>query len=144
MLKLKGKIKKDWSPHKYLVASARKVWGWSPLRNSVLKRSQIDKDSWKCEVCLKIVTKIVYFTKKGRKKRRINGAIDHIVPIGKQPKSFEEYPDYYKRLFCEVSNYQFLCKSCHDKKSEKEKKLRVQARRLQKKRLAILAQTRTL
>lgn len=113
--------KAEWSPHRYLVAAARKTWRWSPARTAVLKRVQADKTHWKCEKCLKLVTKVDYVTRSKSKKKRIDGAIDHIIPVGKQPRTWEEYPDYYKRMFCDTSNYQFLCTPCHKVKTDAEK-----------------------
>ncbi len=114
--------KKEWSPHRYLVAAARKTWRWSPARTAVLKRAQVDKTHWKCEKCLKVVTKVDYITRSKSKNKRVDGAIDHITPVGKQPKTWEEYPDYYKRMFCDVDNYQFLCTDCHALKTQNERK----------------------
>lgn len=111
---------KIWTPHRYLVAAIRKTWRWSPARAIVLKRVQVE-DGWKCEQCSKVVTKDDYITKRGRKRKRINGAVDHIEPVGKQPKDFSEYPAYLKRMFCEVSNLQFLCTECHAPKSKAER-----------------------
>lgn len=118
------KIKKirEWSPHKYLVSAARKTWRWSPERTSVLKRVHLDKLHWQCEKCGTLVTKIDYVTKKGRKRRKIDGAVDHIAPVGKQPRDWDEYPDYYRRMFCGKFNLQFLCTECHAPKSQAERK----------------------
>lgn len=51
----------------------------------------------------------------------MSGAVDHITPIGKQPRTFEEYPEYLKRHFCGEANLQVLCKECHLIKTQREK-----------------------
>lgn len=112
--------KKEWSPHKYLVAAARKTWRWSPARTAVLKRVKIDSNHWQCEKCNAIVTQLDVVTKRGRKRKKIDGAVDHILPVGKQPRDWAEYPDYYKRMYCDITNLQFLCTACHKPKSKTE------------------------
>ncbi len=121
--------KKEWTPHKYLVAAARKTWRWSPARKSCLDVAEIAPNQWQCSQCRKCVTKIDYVTKRGRKRRKIDGAVDHKEPVGKQPKEWDEYPAYYRRMFCDNSNLQFLCTSCHKPKSLKETKIRQQGRK---------------
>jgi len=73
-------------------------------------------------MCGVLKTQVDYVTKRGRKRKRIDGAIDHIVPIGKQPKKFSEYKKWYEKLFCPIENLQFLCTKCHLDKTNKEKK----------------------
>lgn len=120
MAKKTKRVKKPWSPHKYLVAAARKTWQWSPSRTEVLKRVKIGIDEWRCEECLKAVTQVDYITKKGRKRKRIDGAVDHIKPVGKQPQSFEEWPAYLAKMYCPIENLMFLCTTCHAIKSKAE------------------------
>lgn len=47
-------------------------------------------------------------------------SVDHIVPAGSL-NSFEDLPGFVQRLFCERDGLQVLCKTCHDKKTNKEK-----------------------
>lgn len=126
------KTKKDWTPHKYLVAAARKTWRWSPARTQVLNRAKVDKGLWRCEQCQTVVGSIQYITKRGRKAKKIDGAIDHIQPIGTQPRDWSEYPTFYALVFCGIENLQFLCSSCHDTKSKKEAGVRKLARKAAK------------
>lgn len=115
------KVKKPWSPHKYLVAAARKTWRWSPERREVLAKARIDKGVYKCEACKREVLIVDYVTNRKRKRRKIDGAIDHKEPIGKQPKTWSGYPKWYGRLFCPIENLQFLCTECHLVKTNREK-----------------------
>jgi hypothetical protein len=121
----KTKVKKEWSPHPYLVAAFRKVWYWSPERRQTLSSAKIGKDQWQCHSCPNIVVKEKYVTKKGRSRTRMTGSVDHIVPIGKQPRSWGEYNEYLAKTFCPASNLQVLCKACHGVKSKSEGKERV-------------------
>ena len=89
----------------YLIGAARKVWRWSPARRGVKDRCKAGK-KFKCETCNKIVAKI---------------QIDHIVPIGKAPRDWQGWDDYYRKLFCSIDNLQGLCSDCHKKKSKKER-----------------------
>jgi 5-methylcytosine-specific restriction endonuclease McrA len=118
---LKKRKVKVWTPHRYLVAAARKTWRWSPDRRAVLLRAKQSQTLWKCETCGNLVSQIDYLTKRGRKRKKIDGAIDHIVPIGKQPKKWSDYKKWYEKLFCSIENLQFLCTECHLIKSLKER-----------------------
>jgi len=51
--------------------------------------------------------------------KKIN--VDHIIPAGTL-KSKNDLPDFVERLFCEIDNLQVLCETCHDMKTQKEKK----------------------
>lgn len=44
--------------------------------------------------------------------------VDHIKPIG----SWDDWNYVVEALFCEADNLQVLCKPCHKKKTNKEKK----------------------
>lgn len=116
-----SKVKKPWSPHKYLIAAARKTWRWSQERRDALAKARVSKGRYKCTECSKEVGIIDYVTNRKRNRRKIDGAVDHIEPIGKQPKKWSEYKSWYEKLFCPVENLQFLCTVCHLVKSNKEK-----------------------
>ena len=118
MRKRKQKI---WSPHRYLVAAARKTWRWSPERRQILAQARIAKGLYKCESCNREVAIVDYITNRKRKRRKIDGAIDHKEPIGKGPREWAEYEAWYQKLFCPIENLQFLCTSCHLEKTNKEK-----------------------
>jgi len=52
---------------------------------------------------------------------------DHIIGAGSL-NSFEDLPEFCKRLFCEVDGYQMLCDPCHNIKSQEERKQLKEAR----------------
>jgi 5-methylcytosine-specific restriction endonuclease McrA len=47
--------------------------------------------------------------------------VDHIEPAGSL-KTFSDLPAFTERLFCEADNMQVLCKKCHRKKTNEERK----------------------
>ena len=54
--------------------------------------------------------------------------IDHIKPVGSLRKA-EDLPKYVENLFCEIENFQCLCKKCHKEKTDRqreEKKQKIQ------------------
>ena len=49
--------------------------------------------------------------------------MDHIEPAGSLNCS-NDLPAFVDTLFCEVDNLQTLCKTCHDEKTQLERKLK--------------------
>lgn len=47
--------------------------------------------------------------------------VDHIKPVVDPVKGFVSWDEFISRLYCKVSNLQVLCKTCHKKKTDKEK-----------------------
>lgn len=47
--------------------------------------------------------------------------VDHIEPVVDPKKGFKDWNTYIPRLFCEKSNLQVLCTSCHKEKTKQEK-----------------------
>jgi 5-methylcytosine-specific restriction endonuclease McrA len=48
--------------------------------------------------------------------------VDHKKPVIDPTIGFVDWNTYIERMFCKKSNYQVLCKPCHKKKTDKEKK----------------------
>lgn len=47
--------------------------------------------------------------------------VDHIIPIGSF-KALDEIQDFVRRVYCDYSNLQILCKDCHKIKTDRERK----------------------
>jgi len=47
--------------------------------------------------------------------------VDHVIPAGSL-NSGKDLEGFVERLFCESGNLQVLCESCHNKKTQLEKK----------------------
>lgn len=50
-----------------------------------------------------------------------NIEVDHLMPCGSL-RSGDDLKGFVERLFCEVENLIVLCRPCHKKKTEKERK----------------------
>ena len=59
--------------------------------------------------------------------------VDHIKPVVDATKGFESWDKFIERLYCNKDNLQVLCKSCHSKKTQIEKKERTSASKKPKK-----------
>ena len=55
-------------------------------------------------------------------KRVNNIQVDHIDPVVDPAKGFENWHTYIERMFCEADGLQVLCRECHQKKTDDEKK----------------------
>lgn len=49
--------------------------------------------------------------------------VDHINPVVDVNTGFISWDDFIYKLFCSEDNLQVLCKSCHKKKSTKEREI---------------------
>lgn len=49
--------------------------------------------------------------------------VDHIEPCGTL-KKYDDLPAFVEKMFCEVEGFQVLCKSCHQIKTNEERKSR--------------------
>lgn len=50
--------------------------------------------------------------------------VDHIKPVVDPKRGFKTWDEYIDRLFCELDNFQVLCRPCHKDKTQKEKEQR--------------------
>lgn len=99
-----------------LRAGSRK---WSPI-HTTRKKARVKRGYYKCNACKNSVTA----SKVIKGKRVPNVFVDHINPVVDPIKGFTTWDDYIERLYCEEDNLQVLCRSCHDNKTQKEKKQR--------------------
>jgi len=82
-------------------SAIRQVWQRSRARREALKLRKRPDDYWDCDGCLKRVPKVY---------------VDHIEPVGDVGVGFIE------RLFCPSHRLQCLCKTCHDAKTNAERR----------------------
>lgn len=99
----------------YLVRYLRKLWRWTSEERKQIKRE--------VKACASCSTPLTSKTVK----------VDHIDPVGKQPRTLTELLPYIARMFCPLSNLQGLCKPCHRRKTTEETKARAALRRASKK-----------
>lgn len=48
-------------------------------------------------------------------------SVDHIEPVGTL-RDYDDLPNFVRRLFVDEEGLQILCKDCHDKKTQAERK----------------------
>ncbi len=90
----------------YLVAAARRIWGWSPAVAALRKTPRI------CAECgARERTKPTRLEKFHK---------DHVEPVGKAPRGWEGWDEYYRRMF--ETPLQWLCQPDHKKKTARERK----------------------
>jgi 5-methylcytosine-specific restriction endonuclease McrA len=100
----------------------RRVFSRSELRRSVLNSAKIDhwdgsrprvRTWYKCELC-------------GHRDNANNVQVDHIEPVVPLDRSLQnlDWEELINRLWCDPSNLQILCLTCHKEKSKIENKER--------------------
>lgn len=115
---VKNKCSNTWTTSRYfsfIRSALRQAWNKYPVKyqclNNAKRPSQLDdkrtKWEYQCNEC-----KGWFKTKEVQ--------VDHKESAGSL-KTYEDLPDFVRRLFCELDNLQVLCKVCHDKKTKEER-----------------------
>lgn len=95
---------------------------WGPI-NEARKQAWLERGVYRCAGYRKRWHKVpASILIDGKRKNNI--FVDHISPIINPEEGFISWDTFIERLFCEVDNLQVLCKECHDRKSQDERKRR--------------------
>lgn len=96
----------------FVVYNLRKISLRWHTRSKAIKRARVERGLYRCDLC-------GYMGKRGEFE------LDHKIPVIDVKKGFTTFDEYIDRLLPdEVDGWQFLCKTCHDKKTAKENKKR--------------------
>lgn len=103
--------------------TATKRWG---PRNKCKTEARVGRNLYLCAGYQRKPHKVQGTTEapKGKTGRVPNVFVDHINPVVDPEKGFVSWDQFIERLFCEKEGFQLLCRKCHDKKTNNEKKLR--------------------
>jgi len=127
--KRKKRLRRPVTVKSFLIPRLRRLSRWWPAKNvarnnaKIMTMSGVHKNGrprtkvmYECNICGVLVD-------------RDGGNIDHIRPVVSLD-GFISWDDYINTLFCDASNLQHICKSCHDHKTELEQKERFRRRTL--------------
>ncbi len=117
----KTRAGETWTESRYwtfIRSALRQAWSKYPVKYQVLNNNRrpfigADKRTkweYQCAEC-----------KQWFKAKEVQ--VDHIKSAGSL-KSYEDLPDFVRRLFCEADNLQVMCKPCHKTKTQEERKRR--------------------
>lgn len=111
----------SWTEARYrafVVGALRSATRRYPPRNAALKNAfveqRISKKSnrlakhYRCAICRNLFTST-------------DIQIDHIEPVVDPKVGFVSWDVYISRMYCEVDNFQVLCKPCHKVKTKEER-----------------------
>lgn len=94
-----------------------------PARTEALKRARIERGLYQCAMC-----------KQSFKAKQVH--VDHIEPVVPLNNDWGwmeiKWDIYIPRLLCEVEQFQILCTTCHDCKTQIEDQMRVKFREKKK------------
>lgn len=128
------KKKKTWALQPAIYSALRRNFRTYPAYSETLKEAKreyfikskkgkpLRRVKFLCCECLKEVS---------QKEIRVDH-VDPVVPIEGIPLQNNGLPDfntYIDRLYCNKSNLQCICKSCHDLKSKQENKARKESKK---------------
>lgn len=100
----------------WLTNKLRRLSYMWPPRKEAIKNARLERGIYKCAIC------------EGRfGPKEIQ--LDHKIPVIDEEVGFVDWNTYIERLFCDVSNFQVLCKPCHETKTFFEQEIRKQVKR---------------
>lgn len=106
------KKKKKYNLKSKITSSLRRLWYYSPHRREAVYNCKIEKNTFRCNKCRKLTFEI---------------QIDHIEPVVPLTGFDGNWTEYINRMFCDASTgLQGLCKTCHDKITKVQNKIRKQ------------------
>lgn len=108
----------EWSNARFfsfLRSALRSAWSKYPPKYTVLAKAKRKSESdnkrlkweFQCNEC-------------NRWHPQKEVSVDHIIPAGTL-KTFEDLPEFCRKLFCSEEELQVLCKACHDIKTKQER-----------------------
>lgn len=109
-------MKKQRTLKQILMAGLGRSWmAWGP-RNEVKRRCKVQgKPGWyRCEIC------------KGERERI---DIDHVSPVVSVSDGFTGWDNYIASKFVQADRLQGICRECHKAKTQKENKIRREAKK---------------
>lgn len=101
---------------------------WGP-RNLCIKKARTKRGWYQCEGCKEEVPATLP-PKEGNKKRIKNILADHIDPIVDPAVGFVSWDEWINRAYVEVDKYQALCNSCHTNKTNEERTVSTNRKKL--------------
>ena len=138
MAKKKVKKKPKWNENSAIRSALRRIFVRSPIVIDVKKAARREIPKYKKDGSLAKRPSVQYKCAEcGKWFKGTEIAVDHIVPVIDNLKTFEDWNTFIERLFCEAENLQVLCNyklkdigkhgddtSCHYKKTQEERLIR--------------------
>lgn len=100
---------------KYVIRTLRRYWRYYPPRTEAIKRAQIDRGNYQCNICKQT----------GFSREQLQ--VDHIVPSQTLENGVTSWYDlimFISRLFVQVDDLQTACLTCHEIKTKQENIMR--------------------
>jgi len=123
-----------WTParfNSFITSALRSAHSrWNP-KSVAKKKAWIKRGVYKCEQC-GTEGPATLPPLEGRKRRRNNAAVDHIVPVVDPAVGKTTWDEYIERMFVEAEGYQVLCWECHEAKTKEERSIATERRRMEK------------
>lgn len=120
-----AKKRPKWNQNSQIRSALRRTFSRSPIVSETLSQNKrkvprtkkdgtphaVPLTEFQCAICQSWVP-------------RKDIQVDHIEPVIPIDGTFTNWEDFITRLFCDSSNLQCICSTCHHTKTQTEKKLR--------------------
>lgn len=100
------------SLRRFLIPILRRKSLYWTARNDAIRASRRDRGFYECKSCKNLFSR-----------KEIEA--DHIIPVVNLKEGWQGWDVYIHSLYCDVSNFQILCKLCHLSKTTIEQERRL-------------------
>lgn len=109
------KPKEQFDPIKFVKEVARRFWKKTPMASIAKQKARKSRGRYECNICKNL------FSEK-------EVQLDHVEPVVDPIVGYIDLETWCRRLLCDDSNLQYLCKLCHSNKTGQENKTRINSK----------------
>lgn len=109
----------------WLTQKLRRLSYQWPARKQAIRNARVSRGKYECAMCKEAGIEALYGPKQI--------VLDHIHPVIDPFDGWVDWNNYIERLFCDVDNWQVLCKDHHDMKTTLENEIRKDVKKDEKK-----------
>jgi len=130
---MKTKKRPKYNANSAIRSAVRRTFSRSPMVREVMMKVRRERPWFKSDGSQAAKPRVEYMCSSCSEWHMgKNIQVDHIEPVVDPNMGFKDWNTFIDRLFCDVANLAVLCKSCHEKKTNEEKRIAKERRIVEK------------
>jgi len=127
---MKKKKRPPYNANSAIRSAVRRTFSRSPMVREVMTKVRRERPWFKSDGSQAAKPRVEYMCSACNEWHMgKNIQVDHIEPVVSPNDGFKDWNTFIARLFCEVDNLAVLCKVCHEKKTNEEKRIAKERRK---------------